>query len=197
VSKYSEAFIPETYYHIFDRANGDELLFKSEENYNFFHIKMKKYLLPYFEFQAYCLLPNHFHFVVKTKSIEEVQKLLPEITADNFNKKYLQNCSNFLNSYAKSYNKYHKRMGSLFIERMKRVQIKTNQEIINAIFYVHKNPVHHGLVPSLSDWNNSSYKIIKNGLEDDFISPESVLRLFGGIVSFNKVHDSSYLSPNQ
>jgi len=181
--------IPQTFYHIFDRANGDELLFKSDENYDFFLKKLKEYLSPYFVFYTYCLLPNHSHIVVRTKSIEELKKNELDIEKELFHKKCLQTCSNFLNSYAKSYNKYYSRKGSLFIERMKRVKLNAEQDIINAIFYVHKNPVHHGYVKELSDWCNCSYNSIISEREDEFAQPQSVLEIFGGKKEFKRVHE--------
>ena len=55
------------FYHIYNHAVGDELFFKSDENYKFFLRRFKKYVHPYVDLYAYCLMSNHFHFVVKNK----------------------------------------------------------------------------------------------------------------------------------
>lgn len=58
-------------YHIYNRSN--ETLFYSNENYIFFLWKVRKHILPFADILAYCLMPNHFHFLLKVNS-EAVQK---------------------------------------------------------------------------------------------------------------------------
>lgn len=62
------------FYHLFNRTNNKELLFKEEENYFFFLDRVKIYIIPIADIYAYCLLPNHFHFVLKVKE-EKVLKI--------------------------------------------------------------------------------------------------------------------------
>lgn len=72
-------------YHIYNRSN--DLLFYNRENYIYFLKKVRKYILPYGEILAYCLMPNHFHILLTVneqgaefsthKSTEQMQ-LLPK-----------------------------------------------------------------------------------------------------------------------
>ena len=194
MSKYNDTFQPETFYHIFNRAISSERLFQTEENSNFFMGRIQKYLMPYFDFYAYCLLPNHFHFVVKTKSFEEWNEHFKKlnksvvVNSNNFHKHNMLQCSKLIISYSKSYNKFYNRKGSLFIENIKRIELPKNSDILSAVFYVHKNPVHHGYAQELVDWNNCSYASIKHGRQDELIITQSVLDLFGGLEEFDKVH---------
>jgi len=55
------------FYHIFNKGINSDLIFFNDENCNYFLKKAKLYLIPYFEVYAYCLILNHFHFVLKTK----------------------------------------------------------------------------------------------------------------------------------
>jgi len=55
------------YYHICNRTNNEEALFRNEENYLFFLKKYRYYLDDFFETIAYCLMPTHFHFLVRVK----------------------------------------------------------------------------------------------------------------------------------
>lgn len=55
------------FYHVYNRTNNKELLFKEHENYFFFLRKYKQYLSSYIDTYAYCLMPNHFHFLIKVK----------------------------------------------------------------------------------------------------------------------------------
>src|SRR5438045_1473966 len=60
-------------YHIYNHAVGSDNLFREEENYLFFLRKFESRILPVADILAYCLMPNHFHFVLR---IREKQELL-------------------------------------------------------------------------------------------------------------------------
>ncbi|MBN2174167.1 MAG: transposase [Bacteroidales bacterium] len=54
-------------YHIYNRGNNKNRIFFTEDNYLFFLRKVRKELADYVIFLAYCLMPNHFHFLVRVK----------------------------------------------------------------------------------------------------------------------------------
>lgn len=60
------------HYHIFNHANGFDVLFKEEKNYHFFLEKYQKHINPIAETIAWCLMPNHFHVLVRIRSKEEI-----------------------------------------------------------------------------------------------------------------------------
>jgi len=64
------------FYHIYNRTNNKELLFKDEENYRYFLSLFQKYISPIAHVYAYCLIPNHFHFVLQIKSDQELSFFL-------------------------------------------------------------------------------------------------------------------------
>ena len=51
-------------YHIYNQGNNRQKIFFDRENYLFFLRKMKIYILSYADILAWCLMPNHFHFMV-------------------------------------------------------------------------------------------------------------------------------------
>ncbi|MDA3905864.1 MAG: hypothetical protein PF484_07300, partial [Bacteroidales bacterium] len=51
-------------YHIYNQGNNRQRIFLNRENYLFFLKKVKNYVLPYADILAWCLMPNHFHFLV-------------------------------------------------------------------------------------------------------------------------------------
>jgi len=71
-----EKLIPNTSFHIFNHANGFENVFSEPENYRFFLEKYRKYILPVAETYAYCLMPNHFHLVVRIRKQAIIEKLI-------------------------------------------------------------------------------------------------------------------------
>lgn len=150
---------PETFYHIYNHAIGSENLFRSDENYHFFLKKWQKYIDPIADSYAYCLMPNHFHFLIKVKSEEEITSLNHtrlQKQSDFLSKKF----SNLFNSYAKAYNKMYDRRGSLFNRPFKAKEIVSDTYLTNVIFYIHHNPLHHGFTKSMDDWPHSSYHAI-------------------------------------
>ena len=62
---YWQTFYPETYYHVYNRANGFANLFINDGNYRYFLDKWQHYFGNYLDTVAYCLIHNHFHFVVR------------------------------------------------------------------------------------------------------------------------------------
>jgi REP element-mobilizing transposase RayT len=66
----------EAYYHIYNRGINSGKIFSTEENYLFFLSKFATYLNPVCDVFAYCLMPNHFHFIIKVKSKEEIKNFV-------------------------------------------------------------------------------------------------------------------------
>ena len=62
----------EKYYHIYNHANGNENLFREQKNYEYFLEKYKQHISPIAETIVWCLMPNHFHLLVKIKTEEEI-----------------------------------------------------------------------------------------------------------------------------
>jgi REP element-mobilizing transposase RayT len=155
---------PDKYYHLYNRANGYEKLFVKDENYRFFLKRYAHFINPIVDTFAYCLMPNHFHFALRIKSEEELErlelfksfKLLKSFAVDKFLSKQF---SNLFSSYTQAFNKQQNRKGSLFIPRFRRKHINSDEYIREIIHYIHFNPVHHGFVEDLRNWKHSSFGI--------------------------------------
>ena len=57
---------PNQIYHLYNQGNNKEPIFFNKENYLFFLQKMRKHLHPYVDILCYCLMPNHFHWLIYT-----------------------------------------------------------------------------------------------------------------------------------
>ena len=51
-------------YHIYNQGNNQETIFYRDSDYKEFLKLFKNYVLPYGKVLAYCLMPNHFHFLI-------------------------------------------------------------------------------------------------------------------------------------
>lgn len=70
-------------YHIYNRGNIHQKIFFESKNYLFFLEKMKKHLLPYCNLLTWCLMPNHFHWMVKVKELDELELMREKPSVDN------------------------------------------------------------------------------------------------------------------
>lgn len=183
-------FEPGKYYHIYNRANNYENLFIEEMNYAYFLEKSRKYLDEIVEMYAYCLMPNHFHFVLRFRDEHQ----LPEKYRTGGRPLHLA-FSNFFNSYAKSINKMYKRRGSLFQKHLPRRIIHSESYLRSSIVYTHLNPVHHGFVNTLESYPYSSYKSIM-GEDECCLARDNVRDLFGGREAFLAAHHLTLEQPD-
>lgn len=81
---------------------------------------------------AYCLMPNHFHFLLKQKNENGITNFV----------------SKFTNSYTKYFNKKHKRVGPLFQGTFKAVHIEDTSQLLHVARYIHLNPIASFLIDS-------------------------------------------------
>ena len=180
-------------YHIVSRAVGNEKLFLQGDNYRFFLNRYQKYISPVAETFAFTLLPNHFHFLIQIKPYEVLEaycntKKPALITRENWHPDFvMQQWSNLLNSYTKSFNKMQHRKGGLFMDYLRRVEIANDGQFTSTVFYIHKNAVHHGICKNIADWKWDSYNAIISNAPTQ-LSRQTVLDWFGGREKFIEFH---------
>ncbi|KFF75040.1 transposase [Chryseobacterium sp. P1-3] len=171
-------------YHIYTHANGKDLIFRENENYKYFLSKLLKYIIPVAEIYAYCLMPNHFHLLIRFK--ESNQTL-----AEDEHKYLMKQFSNLLNGYAKAYNKKYNRKGSLFLDYLKRKRVDDEKYLIKLFHYIHNNPVNHGFVKDINDWKYSSYHSYINLAKESKIERKQMMTYFDTINDFVEYHKSN------
>lgn len=155
-------------YHVYNRGNNRQRLFYEKENYYYFLAKVREYLSPNCDILAYCLMPNHFHFLIHAnrKSIRHCRKKkhtsegteIPFLEMNRFSK----GLQLLLSSYTKGMNKKYSRSGSLFRQntKSKRTSSKLFLEdySLQCFIYIHNNPVTAGLVYHPDEWEFSSVR---------------------------------------
>lgn len=207
-----EKLQPNCSYHIFNHANGFENIFIEDENYRFYLDKYQQYILPIAETYAYCLLPNHFHLVVRIRRREVLEEVFRNFKSTNFSKvpnfgkvensgkveitdniieQFIsKQFANLFSCYTQSFNKVNKRRGSLFLKNFRREPIENKAYFLNAVIYTHRNPVHHAFCDRYTDWSYTSFCEIKER-NSQMIEVEKLLRMFGGRDSFIDLHEQS------
>ncbi len=179
------------YYHIYNRGNNRQPLFYDARNYTYFLSLYVKYIEPFVDTYAYCLLKNHFHFLIRIKTEEELSSNEQKISPSKV-------FSNLFNAYAKAINKSYNRTGSLFEENFGRIPVLDNTYLAMLIFYIHANPQKHGFLEDFRDWQWSSYNALISNAPTR-LQRDQVLNFFGGKSGFEEFHrgmiDESQINP--
>lgn len=111
---------------------------------------------------AYCLMPNHFHLLIK-------QLVEGGITS------YMRHLAN---SYSHYVNIKYKREGPLFQGRFKNVLIESDEQLVHVSRYIHLNPLVSNLVTDLKNFKWSSYLDYISDNKSDFCDTDLVLGYF-------------------
>jgi putative transposase len=176
------------FYHIYNRGNNREDLFREERNYRYFLRLYAYHVHPIADTFAYCLLKNHFHFLVRIRDNETSRVLnTHEDGINTSDLKPSKSFSNLFNAYTKAVNKAYGRTGSLFEERFGRIEVAKEVYFANLIFYIHFNPQKHGFVDDFREWPWSSYHAL-TGIDATKINRTDVLDWFGGKEQFDEFH---------
>jgi REP element-mobilizing transposase RayT len=173
---------PSKYYHLYNRGDNGENLFREERNYRYFIQLYVKHTDDICDTFAFCLLRNHFHLLIRVKERTADGTLL---TA----KHVKQQLSNFFNAYTKAINKAYLRTGSLFEKRYERLEVTNDRYFLALVRYIHRNPQTHGFVKDFRDYPYSSYHAFFSA-QPSFLKRSEVLSWFSGIKGFEELHNA-------
>jgi hypothetical protein len=145
-------------------------MFLSDDNYAFFIRQFDKYLSNHIKIYAYCLLGNHFHFMIKINDLTDLTAFEKTDLTDLTTFKKLSNLKEktthdivshqfkkFFQSYAMAFNKQQNRVGTLFQTPFKRVRVEDENYLRELVCYINTNAQKHNLVEDFKDWKWSSY----------------------------------------
>ena len=208
----TDLLIPGGFYHIYNRANGSERLFRSDENYRYFLRRYSNFIAPIVNTYCYCLMPNHFHFLIEVKEEAELEAFFADLELKKREKLELdvsavpppkfeileevqllisKQFSKLFSSYTQAFNKEQDRMGSLFMKSFKRLPITDEQYRLNLVRYIHQNPVEACLCLHPEDWEHSSYSRVMDG-HSSLVDTQAVINWFGDQENFKFCHQSVY-----
>lgn len=137
-------FIAGEYYHIYNRGTNKCRIFLSDENYRFLLKRVKDAVAKFnIAVIAYCLMPNHYHFLLRQNSDLSISDFMQFI----------------FNSYSKAFNAVYNRSGTLFEGPFQNVHVDKESYLIHLCRYIHRNPIdgEKPLVSNLMDWTYSNY----------------------------------------
>lgn len=135
---------PGAFYHVINRGNAGENLFKGirdrEKFLEYLETAIERFSLKIY---TYCLMTNHFHVLLETR--------LPN----------LSQAIQWVNvSYAGYFNRKYQRNGHLFQGRFKSILVDADEYLKQLSRYIHLNPVRANLVEHPDEYKWSSYSTI-------------------------------------
>lgn len=198
-------FAEDSYYHVFNRGVEKRDIFLEDEDYHLFQYYLFAYLLPLekvlekypdlpmrltgknladeLELIAYCLMPNHFHLLLKQRTKDGISKLLKQLT----------------NAYTLYFNQKNNRIGGLMQGRFKAAGVDNESLFIHLVRYIHLNPVaapaHRslgeggGLTQDLNAYRWSSYPDYLGEPADLPVSKSKILSYFPSVGAFKGFHE--------
>lgn len=181
-------YIENSYYHIYNRGVEKRNIFIDPQDYSVFLGYLRDYLSPTqsegikrnrngyickdfskgISLLAFCLMPNHFHLLVKQKKEREIASLMKCLST----------------RYSMYFNKKYKRTGHLFQGIYKAALIESDDYLIHLSRYIHLNP--KGINADYNNYEYSSYDCYINNKQTTWIKKTDILRQFKGNMDYER-----------
>jgi putative transposase len=181
-------------YHLFNRGDNKEIIFRDEQDYRAFlfrlglglgfdikdlneceitkslksRIRISGLESKNFKLHAFCLMPNHLHLLIEQCGDESISKLLSRV----------------FTSFSKYINLKYKRVGHVFQDKFKSVYIETNPQLMLISSYIHMNPVKDNLVNKPEQYKWSSYSDFIFDRKNPIIHKQFLTEIFGSVKNF-------------
>lgn len=179
------------YYHVISRTVGGEFLLGDVEKEKLLSVIKQFSSLYFVSVIGYCIMDNHFHLLVKTSSVEDIdnEELKERLSRHNKNisnettesellkyKEKLTDISEYVKSikmtFSRWYNKRNNRKGYFWGDRFKSVLVESGKSLLNMLAYIDLNPVRANICsrPEEYRWCSFSARLAKTN--NDFLSFE-------------------------
>jgi putative transposase len=181
-------------YHLYNRGDNKEIIFRDEQDYRAFlfrlglglgiekvdlneceitkspksRIRIGSLDPDNFKLHAFCLMPNHLHLLIEQCGEESISKLLLKV----------------FTSFSKYINLKYKRVGHVFQDAFKAVQIETNPQLMLISSYIHMNPVKDSTVDKPQGYKWSSYNDFIVDRKNPIVHKQFLTEIFGNTKSF-------------
>ncbi|MBI2021972.1 transposase [Candidatus Daviesbacteria bacterium] len=124
---------------------------------------------------AFCLMPNHFHLLMKEIQLGGISTFM----------------RNFQNSYAKYFNLKSERTGAVFQSMFKAVRIETDEQLVHVCRYIHLNPLTSFILKDSKELESyfwSSYPFYLEKARNRTVTTGLILSLFSSLQQFTDFH---------
>ncbi|KKR34225.1 MAG: hypothetical protein UT63_C0004G0012 [Candidatus Gottesmanbacteria bacterium GW2011_GWC2_39_8] len=189
-------YLENGYYHLYNRGVEKRLIFQDGQDYNIFFYFLQNYLDPKkktdsvtgltdkmnlsgeIDLLSFCLMPNHFHFLLRQTVSDGIKKLMQRV----------------FTSYVMYFNKKYRRVGPLFQGVYKAVLVESDEYLLYLSKYIHRNPISLRVRPlkgsdpqkitnDLKFYSYSSYSNYLGLKRSDWIKSHPILDYFSSSLS--------------
>src|SRR3990167_5716231 len=149
--------LPSSNYHIMTRGNNRNIVFKSENDYEYYLYLLRKYKeeLP-FDLYHYCLMSNHVHLLVRTRKAKDFSLFMKKINL----------------AYFHYFRQHYGWIGHFWQDRYKSQPVGKDEYFIQCGKYIELNPVRKKIIDDPADYRYSSYKYYAYGEKNDLITTD-------------------------
>jgi len=190
-----KVFKENSFYHIYNRGVAKQSIYLDNQDFKTFLSYLKLYLLPVnlqgstlkvppsrtlknyaecVDLISYCLMPNHFHFLMFQSCIDGIERFMGSLST----------------KYAVYFNKRYKRVGPLFQGIYKAVEVESEEQMTYLTKYIHRNPLEvqssRPTRVNLEGYKYSSYLNYLGNFSQAWVKPSKVLDLFKNPVEYKK-----------
>lgn len=158
--------IPGQMYHVMSRGIERRAIFLNDEDYTDFRERIAVWLRKTGgKCLAWCLMPNHFHFLV-LRGVRPLSEMMHHT----------------MTGYAVNFNIRHRRAGHLFQNRYKAIICDLEGYLLELVPYIHLNPLRARLVKDLAELE--AYKwcghcAAAGGMADEILDRPALFAHFG------------------
>jgi putative transposase len=192
-------FAPNCFYHVYNRGVNKVDIFIDDQDKKFFLNRLKENLFPKLEINldedsdksftknhtpyvrknlpegsfsliSYCIMPNHFHILIRQNGEIPVSKLISKV------------CT----SYSKYFNLKYGRVGAVFQDQFKAIYVDDNEYLLWLSAYINLNPVVSGIVKFAENWKWGSYSEFLNESTDLLCDKEVIKDQFKSMKSYRE-----------
>lgn len=130
------------FYHVFNRGINKQDIFLTDDDYEFFLMKLYALKQKYdHSIYAMCLMPNHFHISIQTRKVP-ISKIMSSLTT----------------SYSMYFNRKYQHFGPVFQNRFKSILIENDSYFLELSRYIYLNPVKAGLLQDPAMYKYTSFR---------------------------------------
>ena len=197
------------YYHIYNRGNNKDVMFQTSSDYLYFMTLYKIFISGIADTLSWCLMKNHFHFLVRIKDENEIGYLNPaHSNSRNLAEKWkvysnqLSGVTKVLkpkpgmqfrhlfSTYTIYCNGLYNRTGSVIEKKYERSLVVDEEYLTTLFLYINSNPVKHSVSSHAEKYRWSSCKALVNGVSDDIVDHSFMIQYFESSKNFKSALDS-------
>ena len=157
-------FLPNQYYHIYNRGAHRIDIFRNDMDYVFLLKLVKEQAQKCgISMIAYCLMSNHYHFLLRQDGDIKISKFMQAI----------------FNVYTKAFNSKYGLSGTLFEGPFRAILVDRSEYLLHLCRYIHRNPIEAGIVITPEQWHYSNYLEFVEQRDGVLVDREFVKENFG------------------